>query len=63
MRFFLYSSSQTFCEQCRSCCHSNKKKLEDDKTENALLAKRNKKLRELLGLKPEEKNVLVMLKL
>jgi len=51
------------CEQCRNCCHSNKKKLENDKAENVLLAKRNKKLRELLGLKPEEKNVLVMLKL
>ncbi|XP_008183023.1 putative uncharacterized protein DDB_G0282133 [Acyrthosiphon pisum] len=57
------NDSETFCEQCRNCCHSNKKKLENDKAENALLSKRNKKLRELLGLKPEEKNVLVMLRL
>lgn len=63
MFFFSYSRSQTFCEHCRNNCHSDKKKSVTDKTENSLLVKRNKKLREILGLKPEEKNVLVMLKL
>ncbi|XP_022179600.1 uncharacterized protein LOC111040151 [Myzus persicae] len=52
-----------FCEECGNYCHSEKKKLQTDRTENSLLVKRNKKLRDLLGLKPEEKNVLVMLKL
>lgn len=43
--------------------HVHKENLQTDKTENSSLVKRNKILRKLLGLKPEEKNVLVMLKL
>ncbi|XP_026814696.1 putative uncharacterized protein DDB_G0293878, partial [Rhopalosiphum maidis] len=54
--------NHTFCDECGNS-HSKKNKFHTDTTENSLLLKRNKKLRELLGLKPEEKNVLVMLKL
>lgn len=52
-------------KKCQACGVNRKHKDEPqtEKSKNSLQSKRTECLRTLLGLKPEDKNVLVMLKL